>query len=144
MIFYFSSNINYLSKTKLNKLLFYADFSNFNRLTVSMSGVIYQHDHYGPVPKNSDLIYSSLQENGSIDFVPFQGFTGEQVISEQSFDASWFSPQELQVLADVVKTFIMDNANMISEKSHEEVAYLETKIKQEIPYSYSADLKYRA
>lgn len=37
-------------KTKLNKLLFYADFKNFSQSSVSITGARYAHAHYGPVP----------------------------------------------------------------------------------------------
>ncbi|WP_420914305.1 hypothetical protein [Enterococcus durans] len=29
-----------------------------------MSGLAYEHNHYGPVPLNYTLLYESLKENG--------------------------------------------------------------------------------
>lgn len=142
MIIYFSSQIDYLSKTKLNKLLFYSDFSSFKNSTVSMSGMIYLHDHYGPVPKHSSLIYSALEENGVIEWIPFSSNTGEMVRPNETFDSSNFSIQELELLKDVVGQFKNDKANDISTKSHEETAYKKTTMKEDISYSFAMDLKY--
>lgn len=142
MIIYFSSKIDYLSKTKLNKLLFYSDFSSFKNCTVSMSGMIYIHDHYGPVPKYSDLIYSALSENGTIEWIPFPSNNGEMVKPGKVFDDELFSEQELHLLRKVTEQFKVDNAKEISAKSHEECAYKQTFMKEEISYSYSKDLIY--
>ena len=64
MVVYLCSSIENVSKIKLNKLLFYSDFLSFQKLTVSMSGLAYEHNHYGPVPLNYTLLYESLKENG--------------------------------------------------------------------------------
>lgn len=64
MVVYLCSSIQNVSKIKLNKLLFCSDFLSFQKLTVSMSGLAYEHNHYGPVPLNYTLLYESLKENG--------------------------------------------------------------------------------
>lgn len=142
LIIYFSSKIDYLSRTKLNKLLFYSDFSSFKKSTVSITGMTYIHDHYGPVPKNSYLIYSALEDIGSIEWIPFPSYNGEMVSPKEVFDKSLFSEQELSLLENIVDQFRNDNANDISLKSHEEKAYKQTSMKEEITYEFSKDLIY--
>jgi len=42
----------------------------------------------------------------------------------------------------VVETFQKDNAEIIREKSHEEMTYTETDMKKLIPYNYTKSLTY--
>lgn len=141
MIIYFISSMDHLSKTKLNKLLFYSDFGVFKENTVSMSGVVYIHDYYGPVPENADLIYSSLVETGTIEKMPFPNGKGERLLTGESFDKKYFNTEELMMLERVKNQFKEDRANEISEKSHQEIGYIETELKEIISYAYALNLK---
>src|SRR4030066_1226736 len=53
-------------KTKLNKLLFYADFKHFKNYTVSIKGARYVHVPFGPAPDKYGLYFATLIENGAI------------------------------------------------------------------------------
>ncbi|MEW6586709.1 MAG: type II TA system antitoxin MqsA family protein, partial [Nitrospirota bacterium] len=44
-------------KTKLNKLLFYADFRHFKEYAVSITGARYAHIPFGPAPDNYDYYF---------------------------------------------------------------------------------------
>src|SRR5258706_10044998 len=48
-------------KLKLNKLLFYTDFSHYKNYGRSISGLSYRAIQYGPVPANYDNIYTYLE-----------------------------------------------------------------------------------
>jgi len=51
-----------VSKTKLNKLLFYADFKHFKDNGVSISGARYAHAYYGPVPDQFNTWLTAISE----------------------------------------------------------------------------------
>lgn len=54
-------------KTKLNKLLFYADFVNFRNTAQSITGLRYSAIQFGPVPYNFDILFGTLAELDIID-----------------------------------------------------------------------------
>ncbi|NJK94516.1 MAG: SocA family protein [Bacteroidales bacterium] len=55
MVVYFAKELQPW-KTKLNKLLFYADFLHFKKTCFSISGVRYRAIDMGPVPNNFQSI----------------------------------------------------------------------------------------
>ena len=68
-------------KTKLNKLMFYADFIMYNQTGFSMSGAQYRAIPMGPVPNNFNSIFEYLLNKDELDiyYTNFaDGSTGEQ------------------------------------------------------------------
>src|SRR5690606_12006229 len=99
---YFSEQVQPF-KTKMNKLLFYADFFMFKQTCFSISGVRYKAIDMGPVPNNFQSIFEYLDNSGDIEifYTQFpQGYTGEQFKPKKDrlFNASLFSKIELAVL----------------------------------------------
>lgn len=142
MVLYFAKEINYLSKTKLNKLLFYSDFKCFQQELVSMTGLSYKRDYYGPVPMDFEILYSILNDLDNIMWHIFPNGKGEYIVHKESFNADVFTKEELQIMEEVVQKFGEDNAEKISDKSHEEIGYIETEMKNVISYEYANHLKY--
>jgi len=140
MVIYLIKNGATLSKTRLNKLLFYCDFIFFSENSVSISGATYIHDHYGPVPSDFELLYTALRDQNIIDSVPFSDGHGEELLTNEKFDDSYFSESELITLAAVSKKFTNYNAKKITEYSHKEKAYIETDSKSVISYEYAFKL----
>ena len=62
MILFFTSEINRLFKTKLMKLLFYSDFVNFRNNTLSITGLKYIKNYYGPTSIKHELLLGELFE----------------------------------------------------------------------------------
>ena len=142
VIYYFEKHIPRISKTKLNKLLFYCDFIYFKNNTVSLTGMEYIKDYYGPVPNKSEYIYGLLSEEDKINWVPFPNGQGEYIECLETISNDDITEEEIKVLDKVIKLFKNDNANEISEKSHEENAWNNTNLKSIIPYNYAMELKY--
>lgn len=140
MVIYLISHGVKLSKTRLNKLLFYCDFIFFSENSVSMSGATYIHDHYGPVPSDFELLYTVLRDQNVIDSVPFSDGHGEMLSTDVEFDDSCFNKQELSTLDVVSRKFKDYNAKKITEYSHKEKAYRNTFSKSIISYKYAFDL----
>lgn len=130
-------------KTKLNKLLFYADFKHFKEYAVSITGARYAHVPFGPAPDNYDYYFTSLIGSGAlaVQEIPFPEYTGENYVSTKKPDLSVFSESELKILASVKEFFNDFNASAITNFSHEEVGYNETDEGKIISYKYATKLK---
>lgn len=146
MVVFFSHQLKPF-KTKLNKLLFYADFLMFKKTCFSISGVRYVAIDRGPVPNNFNSIFEFLSNNDIVDisYKQFpQGYVGEQFVgrSTRPFDASLFTAEELAIMHLVATTFCDASTSDIIEMSHLEDAWLDNKQgKNTISYRYAFDLK---
>lgn len=145
MVVFFSEQIEPF-KTKMNKLLFYADFLMFKQSCFSISGVRYRAIDMGPVPNNFQSIFEYLANNDYIDiyYTQFpQGYTGEQFKArkERPFNQKLFSETEMTVLNRVAEVFKASTTNNIIETSHLEDAWKENvKEKNVISYKFAFDL----
>lgn len=145
MVVYFSTQVQPY-KTKMNKLLFYADFLMFKQSCFSISGMRYKAIEMGPVPNNFQSIFENLATNYIIDilFTTFpQGYIGEQFKArkDRPFNASLFSEAELEVLNKVAKVFKSTKTNAMVELSHLEEAWKKNeKDKNAISYEYAFEL----
>jgi len=128
-------------KTKLNKLLFYADFKHFKDYSISITGVQYAHLPYGPAPDNYQLYVAALHDEEksiSIEEVQFpNGYTGEFLRAIKEPVLSMFSTTELKILAMVKECFAEFTASKISELSHQEKGYKDTRNGEIISYDYA-------
>ena len=133
-------------KTKLNKLLFYADFIMYKQSGFSMSGVQYRAIPMGPVPNNFNSIFEYLANKDELDiyYTNFaDGGTGEQFKPNpnKTFDKELFNETELQILESVAERFKNTSTNEIIEISHKEKAWIDNIAeKRLIDYNYSFEL----
>ncbi|MDI6696621.1 MAG: DUF4065 domain-containing protein [Anaerolineales bacterium] len=132
-------------KTKLMKLLFYADFGHFKKYSVSITGARYARLPYGPVPDQFErwLAALILDEDGVRKEEDWnQDYPGEVYVGNRSPDLSIFTPSELRVLASVKEVFQNFSAKRISDLSHNEKGYQETETACLISYSYASELNF--
>ncbi len=134
-------------KTKMNKLLFYADFSNFRACGSSMSGAYYKAIPYGPVPRSFESIFEKLAKEDEIDciydFLP-GGNQIDKLIGREDrpFNPEVFKPEELDILQRVADRFQSVSTGDIVNLSHEELGWIENQeTKSQINYHYAFDLK---
>lgn len=146
MVVYFSEHIKPY-KTKMNKLLFYADFLMFKQSCFSISGVRYHAIDMGPVPYNFQSVFEYLANKNEVDIHSIEfpnGGIGEQFIArtDRPFNSSLFSELELDILKKIVATFKTTSTNAIIELSHLEKAWKENEqTKNVISYEYAFALK---
>lgn len=145
MVVYFSEHIKPY-KTKMNKLLFYADFLMFKQSCFSISGVRYNAINMGPVPHNFQSVFEYIANADEIAIhyyeFPDGGF-GEQFVArtDRPFNSSLFSELELDVLKKIVATFKTTSTNDIIEISHLEKAWQKNEQnKSIISYEYAFEL----
>ena len=144
MIVYFTEKLQPW-KTKLNKLLFYADFEMCKRTAYSISGVQYRAIPMGPVPNNFQSIFEYLCNKDEVDiyYTNFTNGTGEQFKPNKNrpFNANLFSQDEIAVLEKITERFRNTSTDKIIEISHQEKAWIENQAdKKLINYNYSFEL----
>lgn len=141
MILYFCKSGEVM--TKLNKLLFYADFKNFKEHGVSISGCQYAHVPFGPVPNHFKSIYEGLILDGvlAIKNESLGEWDIKKLISQELFLREYFSEDEFSVMQAVKKKFSKMNAADITEFSHKEVGYNSTVNGEIISYEYAKHLQ---
>ena len=145
MVVYFSDKMEPF-KTKMNKLLFYADFLMFKQSCFSISGMRYAAIDRGPVPNNFQSIFEYLYNNKEIDIHTTEfpdGYTGERfkLRKDRPFKAELFSKEELETLEKVVNVFKSTSTNEIIKLSHLEEAWKKNEQgKGVISYEYAFEL----
>ena len=123
ILLFFISKGNGVFFTKMNKLLFYADFMAYRVTGKSVSGLAYKAIAHGPVPVRWDRIYSFFDEIDQ-EIVQFSdGREGTKLVSKLSPDMAEFSDDELKILEYVSQRFKNETPTQISETSHEEEAW---------------------
>jgi transcriptional regulator with XRE-family HTH domain len=145
MVMYFSEKVE-PTVTKMNKLLFYADFSHYKLTGVSISGTRYIAHNYGPVPDRFRTIFDYLVNNDYIKAESFQyeGYVGENFVKsdQKSLDRNLLEPTELKVLDEISQKFMHLTATKTMDLSHEEDAWINNEKKKDlIDYNYSFTLK---
>lgn len=146
LVLYFAEKVKPF-KTKMNKLLFYADFSHFKKTGFSITGLRYQAIQKGPVPKNYDWIFDNTMEKKfvKIKLHDYGNYMGEQILptGKKIFEEELFSLSELKAMQDVADTFKKSTVNEMVNKSHEEKGWNDNvndfKL---INYNYGFELKY--
>lgn len=123
-------------KTKLNKILFFADFTAFQLLGHSVTGAQYQHLPNGPGPHQMLPILNGLQSDGAILIRGEETFVGiqQRVVPVWDPDPTAFLPEEVAIIDRVVDVLRPLTNFEVSELSHQTVAWRLTTNYQEIPY----------
>jgi uncharacterized phage-associated protein/transcriptional regulator with XRE-family HTH domain len=114
-------------KTKMNKLLFYADFFHYSRTGYSITGMTYVAITHGPVPKNYGSIYDRLSDAGFVEIVEveFDNYKGgEQFLNADGDpDMGIFSETEQEAIHIVEKRLGRLKTMQIVDISHDEAAW---------------------
>lgn len=138
----FSSMVLFFSKkdrpylTKLNKLMFYADYYFFQKHKVSLSGAKYIRDYYGPVPEKFQTLYDNIE---GVEII--ENEHGSYTSSElKKIDDDLLNEQELEILNFVYEKYRGMYSSDIKDFSHEEKCWIETQNKNLISYTYAEEL----
>lgn len=125
-----------LGKTKLNKVLFYADFQSFLDTGESMTGETYVKFQHGPVSEHIQEIIAELEDEGTLATreTKHHGYQKKEYVALKEPDLSLFAGQEISVADDVIDDVCREHtAASISEFSHNHI-WEAAEIGEEIPY----------
>ena len=133
-VLYFAQKANPL-KTRMNKLMFYCDFVNFQQTGRSISGCNYRAIPFGPVPSHFHELFGILETEKFITIEQElfdHGGVGERFVPVKEFDPSLFTEEELASMEQVIKHFEDTRTRQIITLSHEEDGWAENEEKREL------------
>lgn len=142
MVLFFAHRSTELLKTKLMKLLNYSDMIFYKENGVSISGLRYVHLPYGPVPENFDVLLGKMATDhiAHIEVIYDNGYEKHQVIPECNISNRVLTDKESEVLERIYDKFKNFGSVDISNYSHNEKGYCETKQGEIISYAYAKDI----
>ena len=142
IISYISSKVNNLTITSLNKYLWFIDILSFNQRGVSITGLTYQKQQYGPTIIDQRYKEISLLDDKYIrnDYEDESG-TKTIITSNKNFDLSKLKDSEIEIINKIIKLLKDEKVTDISEMSHREDGWKKTKKFEQISFEYAMNLK---
>ena len=122
--------------TKLNKVLYFADFAHVRRTGSPITGAEYQKLRHGPAPRRLKPIRDSLVERGDVEISTedFLGYSVHRLVPKRAADTSVFSQAELGTIDKVIGDLEGLTARQVSDLSHEEAGWRLVEFGDTIPY----------
>lgn len=122
--------------TKLNKVLFFAEFTHFRRHGAVISGCEFQKLAHGPAPRQLVPVRKRLVAAGEAELrtEDFLGRPQHRLVPLRPADVSVFTSEERQTIDDVLDQLAGLNGREVSELSHEEPAWRLTEEGETIQY----------
>jgi len=123
--------------TKLNKALFFIEFTHVRRHNRAVSGCEFQRLDHGPAPRQLLPVRGRLVASGAAELQTedFLGRPQHRLIPKREADLSCFSAEEQQTVDDVLAQLSPLSAAQASDLSHLEPGWRLTEIGETIPYS---------
>ncbi len=138
LFFIMRAGVKMMTRTKLNKLAFYSDFYHYKATGRSITGTTYRHLPYGPVVDGYEEVIAYLEQHDVISIETVQTRHGvREVIRAGGKSSIALSDSENKTLDAVASVFGKLSAEEISEISHAERAWKDTRTGEEIAYPYS-------
>lgn len=108
--------------TKLNKVLYFAEFAHVRRTGRSITGAQYQKLTQGPAPRRLVPIRDALIRSGAAELVTetFLGYEQHRLVPRASADVSLFTDDELATVDGVLRDLRHLTAKQVSDLSHAE------------------------
>ena len=131
------------------KLFYFLDFIQIKRYGVSITGEIYYHLEFGPIPTTIKNLVDSASDDPETallsDIIQVQcedGHDIHKIVCLQSFtekEKDYFSQAEFSTLEEVAKRFRDHSTKQIVDISHKEAPWRLTKELEMIPYLLAAE-----
>ena len=142
IIFFVEKNIEHFGKTKLMKLMYFADKEHLEKFGRVMFYDDYRKLPRGPVATLTYNIISSTDANDGDDFKSYidnfsdfveiqkkdinQKNSATRFNPKNSFDNTFFSKSEIEILESITKKYKTYTKEQISEESHSLKEYINT------------------
>lgn len=123
--------------TKLNKVLFFAEFTHLRRHHRVISGCEFQKLPHGPAPRQLLPIRQKLIDSGAAELVEedFLGRPQHRLIPSRAANLEMFTDEELQTIEDVLDQLAAMTGTQVSELSHQEPGWRLTEVSETIPFA---------
>ncbi len=122
--------------TKLNKVLFFAEFIHVRRTGRPISGAEFQKLEHGPAPRRLKPIRELLVSSGDAEIVRelYLGYTMARLLPLRSADVSLFTDSEMESVEEALRDLDGLTAKQVSDLSHEEAGWRLVNAGDTIPY----------
>lgn len=143
LISYIASKVDNLYLTSLNKYLWFIDMMSFNRRAVSITGLTYMKEKFGPVVVGSKYEELSKLEDKykREDSEKSDGGLISKIRSEGNLDLSDFSESEMEVIDEVIELLKDKSVKEISDLSHREMGWKKTDRFKRISFEFAEDME---
>lgn len=127
---------NGIPKTKLAKLLYFADFRHFYNNLESMSGVLYRCKDYGPLADPFLDLTEDMSESGEIKIECLSGGANMISIKSTTFNNSYdlLTSEELKEIDDICKKWKDIDTKQIVNYTHQQKPWMACRKDEIIPY----------
>jgi len=123
-----------LTKTKLAKLVYLADFAWFYSHLQPMSGLAYRRIQQGPVPDQYFRVIDELYESGAITIEKKKGGTVWMIGIIEKASSNRLSETEIGLIKKITKKWRNINAQEIVEFTHNQLPWKICRQGELIPY----------
>ena len=123
--------------TKLNKILFYADFLAYLQLGKPITGADYQKLEHGPAPRRLLPLQKEMEskEEGVLVDRIFCGRKQKRLMAMREPDLSDFTGEEIALVDEILEICKGANATDLSEATHGLTAWRAFQKGESIPYT---------
>jgi len=146
LILYIADKCEYdprFGATKLNKILFFADFIAYERFGNAITGARYQKLKHGPAPRLLPRVRQQLLDADDVIEKPVKiyDYNQHRLIARREPNLDRFQAREIAVIDQVIDLLREMTAEEASEFSHRFRGWQLAEIGEDIPYStvYLAD-----
>jgi Protein of unknown function (DUF4065) len=124
------------SATKLNKLLFYCDFTAYRKLGQSITGHSYQKLPFGPAPKAVLPLLDQMKRDRdcSESERDYFGLRQRRIQPERPPRREVFSEEELALADQILAELWENSAAEVSDLSHDFIGWKAADLNEVIPY----------
>ncbi len=125
-----------LGKTKLMKLLYYADFDHFELHDEPITGAVYRRLRQGPVATDVFALLGQMAKLGDIDITSINtpSYQREKYKALRPFSPALFSDDEMSTLKAVANRWHTVKMTDIVAASHDDPPWNAVGDNEEIPY----------
>jgi hypothetical protein len=123
--------------TKINKVLFFVEFTHLRRHHQVVSGCQFQKLAHGPAPHRLLPVRRRLIDSGAAELIEedFLGRPQHRLVPRRPADLARFTSEELKTIEDVLTQLAGMTGTQVSELSHQEPGWRLTEIGETIPFS---------
>lgn len=128
----------YFGATKLNKILYFADFLHYGNYGKPITGMEYQKLAYGPAPRRLVPIRQELMDRGDLGIQPVHlraGKVQQRPVNLREPNLALFSGSEIAQVDGVITSLADSDSETVSELSHKMVGWQVVDEGATIPYS---------
>lgn len=127
---------DFFGATKLNKLLFFADFLAYFHLGEAITRQEYQRLDAGPAPRRLLPVRQEMEQAGdcAIAARTHFGYPQKRLVALRDADLRDFSGEEIAIVDGVIERFRHMTASQISDFSHRFVGWETARDGETIPY----------